>query len=257
VRRDDVGRDREAQARALARRLGRVERLEHVVALLRRDAGAVILHHDLDRVADRAASQRDRAAALIRDQRLLRIGDQVREHLEQLVVVAEHPRAAARRHRRQRGDHQAHVLHLEVVAEQQHGAPQHVHHAHRLECGGLAAHEAQQVADDVAGPPRLAEDQLEVLAQLLDVGAAQAALARPAARLVQRPARQRPERQQRLRGGDDRRKGILEIVGDAARDPADDVELLALRLGGRHVPRVAHRRLRCVGERMPRVSGHV
>ena len=50
--RDDVVADRQAEPGALAGRLGREERLEQLVADLRRDADAVVAHPDLDRVAD-------------------------------------------------------------------------------------------------------------------------------------------------------------------------------------------------------------
>ena len=50
--RDDVVADRQAEAGALAGRLGREERLEQPVARLGRDADAVVAHPDLDRVAE-------------------------------------------------------------------------------------------------------------------------------------------------------------------------------------------------------------
>ena len=48
---DNVVADRQAQPGSLAGRLGREERLEQLVAKLRRDAGAVVAYRDLDRIA--------------------------------------------------------------------------------------------------------------------------------------------------------------------------------------------------------------
>src|SRR5437868_10742167 len=50
--RDDVVADREAEAGALAGWLGGEERLEQLVAVLGRDAGSVVAHLDLDRLAE-------------------------------------------------------------------------------------------------------------------------------------------------------------------------------------------------------------
>ena len=50
--RDDVVADRQPEAGAFAGRLGREERLEQLVAVFRADAGAVVAHPDLDRVAE-------------------------------------------------------------------------------------------------------------------------------------------------------------------------------------------------------------
>src|SRR6516162_10527639 len=52
--RDDVVADRETKAGALAGRLGREERLEQFLAVLRRDAGAVVPHPHLDGIAEGA-----------------------------------------------------------------------------------------------------------------------------------------------------------------------------------------------------------
>src|SRR6516225_8446243 len=49
--RDDVVADREAETGALAGRLGREERLKQLVPDFGRDAGAVVAHPDLDRLA--------------------------------------------------------------------------------------------------------------------------------------------------------------------------------------------------------------
>src|SRR6476661_2070229 len=57
--RDDVVADREAQPGALSGRLGGDEGLEQLVAHLRRDAGAVVAHLDLDRLAEIAGGDAD------------------------------------------------------------------------------------------------------------------------------------------------------------------------------------------------------
>ena len=54
--RDDVVADRQAEAGALAGRLGGEERLEQLVPDLGRNADAVVAHADLDRVAERRGS---------------------------------------------------------------------------------------------------------------------------------------------------------------------------------------------------------
>ena len=53
--RDDVPADREPEPRAFAGRLGREERLKQLVPDFERDAGTVVAHPDLDRVAQIAA----------------------------------------------------------------------------------------------------------------------------------------------------------------------------------------------------------
>ena len=55
---DDVVADREAETSALARRLGRKERIENLVFQIRRDAGAIVADADL------TLSPRFRVAAL-------------------------------------------------------------------------------------------------------------------------------------------------------------------------------------------------
>ena len=57
---DDVVADREAEPGALAGRLGREERLEQLVPDLGRDAGAVVAHPDLDRLAEIARRHLER-----------------------------------------------------------------------------------------------------------------------------------------------------------------------------------------------------
>ena len=59
---DDVVAERQAEAGPFAGRLGREERIEHLLLHLGRDAGAVVADPDLDAVAEVLASRR-RASA--------------------------------------------------------------------------------------------------------------------------------------------------------------------------------------------------
>ena len=81
---DDAVRDGEAEARPLADLLGREERAEQLVQVLRRDAHALVLHGDDDVLL--GAVQRDGDGAAV-GHRVLGVGEQVGEHLDDLVAV--------------------------------------------------------------------------------------------------------------------------------------------------------------------------
>ena len=81
---DDAVGDGEAEARSLADLLGREERAEQLVEVLLGDAHALVLHRDDDVLL--GAVQRDGDGAAVRH-RVLGVGEQVGEHLDDLVAV--------------------------------------------------------------------------------------------------------------------------------------------------------------------------
>src|SRR5215510_8401586 len=78
--------DRQTEAGSFASRLGRKERLEQLVLDLRRDAGAVIAHPDLYRLAELARHHLHRGAKAVRGlvtplgRGIKAVAEQVQEH---------------------------------------------------------------------------------------------------------------------------------------------------------------------------------
>src|SRR5476649_1632836 len=87
---DDVARQRQAQAGALAGRLGGEEGVEDVCEVARRDAGAGVADGEPDVVVIAAGAQRDAAAR--RGDGMDGVDDQVQHHLVDLRRAAQHRR---------------------------------------------------------------------------------------------------------------------------------------------------------------------
>ena len=196
---DDAVGDGEAEARALADLLGREERAEQLVEVLLGDAHALVLHGDDDVLV--GAVQRDGDGAAVRH-RVLGVGEQVGEHLDDLVAV-------------ELGRGVVEVvddLHRDALGERQ--------RAHDLadqvgEVGGLAHHaalagEVEQAGDDLLAAVGLVDDELDV------VGTSGVVLAV----LEQQVGVQQQDAQR-----------VVDLVGDAGGELAHAGELLALDQG--------------------------
>jgi hypothetical protein len=80
----DALRDRESEAGALSRRLGREERMEDAGEVLLGDPGALVLELDLDRAVAHPRTDRQGTPSL---HRLQRVGREPEAHLPQLALV--------------------------------------------------------------------------------------------------------------------------------------------------------------------------
>ncbi len=161
---DDGVRDRQPKAGALAHFLCREERVEDARLHVFRHTRPIVadVEHDglalevMPRVED------ERAAAVRGDHGLLGVDDQVEEHLLHLVRIGEHLREAGGQ-RLDDGD----VADALVVGPQRQSLANDLvevdHRARRMPLAG----EHQQIADDLRGALRLAEDRLETTARLV------------------------------------------------------------------------------------------
>ena len=154
----DRVRDRQAESRALSDLLRREEGIEDPGLHVLRHARPIVVHLEDDGVAVGVVpgAHDERAPAVRRNHRLLGVDHQVQQHLLALVRIGEDVRQAGRE-RLERGDV---VQALLVGAEGQGLADDLIHIDHRARRVPLAG-ERQQVAHDLRGALRLAEDDVE------------------------------------------------------------------------------------------------
>ena len=152
----DAEGDREPEPRPRAGGLGGEERVEDALEQVGRDARPRVLHLDPDHVARAERPHRQALLVALRAlHRLLGVGDQVQEHLLELVRV---------RHRF--GDllvvvpHHVDSPHPELVAPELQRVVQHLIDRGRGPLRLVLAREGQEVLHDAGGAPRLGVDHL-------------------------------------------------------------------------------------------------
>ena len=199
---DRVG-DRQPEAGALADILRGEERIEDLRLHVFRHARPIVGDLEHDRVAIEVVPGADdeRAAAVRADHGLLGVDDQVEQHLLNLMRIGERLRQAGG----ERLDGRDVVDALLVRAQRQRFANHLIEVDHRARRVALAR-EGQQVADDLGGALRLAEDGLEAAARVVVGG----------------PLRQT------LGPGEDGRERVVELVRDAGDRLTERRELLGL-----------------------------
>jgi hypothetical protein len=178
---DDVPADREAEPGALAGRLGGEERLEQFVPDLGRDAGAVVAHPDLDRVAEIARRHLQHRPEVGRDAVALALGGGVEAVAEE---VEQHPRHLLRR-QLDRGDGRSEITLQRDVEVLVLGAGAVIGEVQRffdkrieIDLTALAAAAARMLEhalDDAIGAPPVLGDLFEIAGQrrdnFVDIGA--------------------------------------------------------------------------------------
>ena len=185
--------------------LGREERIEDLRLQILGDARAIVVDLENDRflVGIVPGADDEHAPSVRREHRLLRVDDEVEQHLLDLVAVGEHLRQAGGE-RIDDGDVRDALL---VRAQRERFAHDlvDVHHgARRLPL----ARERQKVADDPRGALRFAEDRLEPAAE----------------RRIERRLLRQP-----LGPAQDGRQRVVELVRDAGDGLAERRHLLGLQ----------------------------
>src|SRR5262245_17596661 len=197
---DDAVADREAEARALADRLGGEERLEQFRLVFRQDAGPVVLHLEPDLPAGvEDADQNPPLRTARRFDRLLRVDHEIQRDLFDLgevrIDLARRRELDVERDRRvvEIAPPQLDDLADDLAEVDEGGRPR------------LLAAEARQIADDLAGPAALRLDERDLLERL---------------------RRQAAMPLEQLRGAEDRLQRVVQLVGDAGDQDADRREAL-------------------------------
>ena len=132
---------------------GREERLEDARLEFLGHTGAVVRERHVDVALSLPCADDDLAAAVL--QRLLRVVQEVQEHLLELALVQLHLG-----HQSQAGDH-ADVVHFKGVPAQVDHPSEHLFNVHALPLARPLAGEREQVADDPGGALRFVLDRAE------------------------------------------------------------------------------------------------
>jgi hypothetical protein len=193
--------DRQSQADPLPHALGREEGIEDPSQVLLRDAGAVVREGQDDAAVPVLAADAQGPRAAMVEHRLLGVRDQVVEDQLQLVEVPEDQRQLGIEAGHDLDARRPQVVRLALERLQQHAAQ-----AQRALLRLLAPRDAQQVADDLRRPVRLAQDDVDPLAQL------------PVERL----------QLHELRVSQDGAQGIVQLVRDAGQQAPERHHLLVL-----------------------------
>ena len=195
--------DRQPEARPLADILGREERIEDLRLHVFGHARPIVGDFEHDRVAIEVVPGADdeRAATVRADHGLFGVDDEVEQHLLDLMRIGERLGESGGK----RLDGHDVVDALLVRAQRQRFADHLVEIDHGARRVALAG-EGQQVADDLGGALRLAEDGLEAAARVV----------------VGRPLRQA------FGPGEDGRERVIELVRDAGNCLPEGRELLGL-----------------------------
>ena len=194
----------QAEPRPLADVLGREKRIEDLRLHILRYAGPIIGDFEDDRIAIEIMPGADdqHAAAVGADHRLLGVDDQVEQDLLNLVRVGKRLRQASG----ERLDGR-HIVDALLVGAQRQRFPDDLIEIDHRPRGMTLAREGEQVADDLGGAFRLAQDGFK-----------------PAPRvIVGRPLRQT------LRPREDRRERVVQLVRDARNRLTKRGELLGLQ----------------------------
>ena len=159
---EDLARHGQAEARALARRLGREEPVEDLLLDRARDAGAVVHEPDLDGPLEAPGLHRDRGPFLRRIHRLPGVHQQVDEHLAETVRVGLDLGQLG-----VEGGDQLDAGDGALGPLQVHRAPQDVVEVDRLERRRRRARHLEQLAHQALGPGGRLDDVPGSLAALL------------------------------------------------------------------------------------------
>ena len=158
---DDALADREAQAGALALRLGAEERLEHPLGDGFGHSGAVVRNADRHAIQPVLGGDRDATVPPVRaSDRLGRVVDDVHEHLLDLVRVHLHLGDA-----RFDVERELDLVRHELVLEQSQGRLEDGPDGLQLTLSLLATREREQVAHDARGPLGLLPDDRQRLGE--------------------------------------------------------------------------------------------
>ena len=194
----------QTEPRAFTDLLGREKRIEDPGLHFLWHAGTIVVHFEDDgvRVEVVPGAQDQRSTTVRVEHRLLRIDDQVQQHLLHLVRIREDERQPS-------GERleDVDVAQTLLVRAQRQRFAHHLVHIHHRTRGVSLARKREQIANDLGSPLRFAQDRFETAFGLI----------------VDVPLRQA------LCPGENRREGIVQFVGDARNRLAESGQLFGLQ----------------------------